>query len=111
MQQLGFTGRIQTAYVERANLTLRELVAPLSRWTWSLAHDRYHLGLHLQWGLTYYHFARPHRSLEVRVRGPSRRRYRTPMMAARLTSRRWTVADLLMMPVPERGLLAPFPVV
>jgi IS1 family transposase len=111
LQRLGFTGRIQTAYVERSNLTLRELIAPLSRRTWSLANDRKHLWLHLQWGLTYYHFVRPHQSLEVRVRGPSRRRYRTPAMVAGLTSKRWTVAEVLLLPVPALGQVAPLPVV
>ena len=111
LQALGFTGRIQTAYVERANLTLRELIAPLSRRTWSLAYDREHLWLHIQWGLTYYHFIRPHQSLAVRVRGHSRWRYRTPAMAAGLTRRRWTVAEVLMMPVPEWGTVAPLPIV
>ena len=36
LQALGFTGRVNTAYVERLNLFLRETVAPLSRRTWSL---------------------------------------------------------------------------
>jgi len=107
---LTLTGKVQTAYVERANLTLRELIAPLSRRTWSRAHDRYHLWLHIQWGLAYYHLARPHQSLEVKVRGPSRCRYRTPAMAAGLTRRRWSVADILLTPVPEKIWLRPFPV-
>jgi IS1 family transposase len=37
LQALGFSGRVNTAYVERLNLFLRETVAPLSRRTWSLA--------------------------------------------------------------------------
>jgi IS1 family transposase len=111
LQKLGFTGTVQTAYIERSNLTLREHVAPLSRRTWSLAHDRHHLWLHIQWGLTYYHFVRPHQSLAVRIRSPGQPRYRTPAMAAGLTRKRWTVAELLMMPVPEYGVLAPFPII
>lgn len=111
LQQLGFTGTVQTAYIERSNLTLREHIAPLFRRTWSLAHDQYHLWLHIQWGLAYYHFVRPHQSLEVRIRDPGQRRYRTPAMAAGLTRKGWTVAEVLMMPVPESGVLAPFPVV
>jgi IS1 family transposase len=107
---LELSGLVQTSYVERSNWTLRELIAPLSRRTWSLAYDLYHLWLHIQWGLAYYHFCRAHQSLEVRVRGPSRCRYRTPAMAAGLTHRRWSVAQILLMPVPEEGWLAPFPV-
>jgi hypothetical protein len=106
---LALSGLVQTAYVERANLTLRELIAPLSRRTWSMAHDRHHLWLHIQWGLAFYHLARAHQSLQVRARGPSRHRYRTPVMAAGLTRRRWSVADILLMPVPERVWLSPFP--
>lgn len=34
-KDISFTGHVQTAYIERSNLTLRELVAPLSRRTWS----------------------------------------------------------------------------
>ena len=111
LRKLGFTGTVQTAYVERSNLTLREHIAPLSRRTWSIAYDRYHLWLHIQWGLAYYHLIRPHQALRVHVRGPSRQRDRTPAMAAGLTSKRWTVADLLHLPVPENGEVTPFPVV
>ena len=51
LKALSLTGKVQTAFVERANLTLRELIAPLSRRTWSIAFDRHHLRLHIQWGL------------------------------------------------------------
>jgi hypothetical protein len=37
LQALGFSGRVNTAYMERVNLFLRETVAPLSRRTGSLA--------------------------------------------------------------------------
>ena len=105
---LGFTGTVQTAFVERANLTLRELIAPLSRRTWSIAYDRHHLWLHLQWGLAYYHFCRPHLSLRKQIRGPSKYRHRTPAMAAKLARYRWSVQDLLQLPVPEEVWLEPF---
>jgi IS1 family transposase len=103
------TGLVQTSYVERANLTLRELIAPLSRRTWSMAYDQYHLWLHIMWGLSYYHLVRSHQSLLARVRGPSRLRYRTPAMAAGLTTRRWSVADILLLPLPERTWLSSYP--
>ena len=109
LQGLGLSGRVQTAYVERMNLTLRELIAPLSRRTWSMAHDVEHLRLHIEWGLTYYHLARPHMSLEVRVRGPSKRRHRSPAMAAGLTGRVWSVEELLLIPVPEGMSFEPSP--
>ena len=109
LKQFGFTGRVQTAYIERSNLTLRELIAPLSRRTWSLAYDQYHLWLHIQVGLSYYHFVRPHQSLEVRVRGPSQRCLRTPAMAAGLLKRQWSVGEILLTPLLEKAHLAPFP--
>ncbi len=109
LKQLGFTGRVQTAYIERSNLTLRELIAPLSRRTWSLAYDQYHLWLHIQLGLAYYHLSRPHQSLEVRVRGPSKRRYRTPAMAAGLVKEQWSVGKILLTPLLEKAHLEPFP--
>ena len=101
LKALSFSGIVQTAFVERANLTLRELIAPLSRRTWSIAYDKHHLGLHIQWGLAYYHFCRPHQSLTMPIRGPSKRRCRTPAMTANLVRRCWSVRDLLQLPVPE----------
>jgi IS1 family transposase len=96
---LGFTGKVETAYIERINLTLRELIAPLSRRTWSLAHDEYALGLHVGWGRVYYHFVRNHHSLR-RKDARGRYRHRTPAMAAKVVPRRFTVADLMLLPLP-----------
>ena len=109
LKALSLSGIVQTAFVERANLTLRELIAPLSRRTWSIAYDKQHLWLHIQWGLSYYHFCRPHQSLTIPIRGPSKRRYRTPVMAANLVHCRWSVRDLLQLPVPEGVWLDTFP--
>ncbi len=110
LKVLFLTGIVQTAFVERANLTLRELIAPLSRRTWSIAYDRQHLQLQIQWGLAYYyHFCHPHQSLTKPIRGPSKRRYRTLVMAANLVRKRWSVQDLLQLSVPEGIWLDPFP--
>jgi hypothetical protein len=65
LTSLGFSGKVQTAYVERANLTLRELIAPLARRTWSITRSHTSLMLAIQWGLCYYHFIRPHTSLRL----------------------------------------------
>jgi len=96
LQTFGFTGKVETAYVERINLTLRELIAPLSRRTWSLANNEYTLALHVGWGRVYYHFARPHYSLRFQD-ALGRYRLRTP---ARVVPKRLAVADLLLMPLP-----------
>ena len=100
LQALGFTGTVETAYVERINLTLRELIAPLSRRTWSLAHDEYALNLHVGWGRVYYHFARAHHSLR-RKDARGRYRHRTPAMAAKVVPKRLSVAELMLMPLPR----------
>ena len=99
LQTLCLSGRIMTAYVERFNLTLRQLVAPLSRRTWSLACRESHLGWHIEWLRAYYHFTRPHQSLRLPTAHRQRYRSRTPAMAAGLTYRRWRVRELLLMPV------------
>jgi hypothetical protein len=70
--------KVQTSAVERNNLTLRELIAPLSRRTWSMAHDVLHLWLHTLWAVTYYNFIRVNMALEVRVRGPASIDYGRP---------------------------------
>jgi hypothetical protein len=62
MHRLRFSGRVQTAYIERFNLYLRETevarwgaMAPLSRRTWSLAQTEEWLNHHLHWSLACYH--------------------------------------------------------
>ena len=100
LQSLGLTGKIMTAHVERVNLTLRELIAPLSRRTWSLAQDDQSLWQHIEWGRAYYHFCRYHQSLRLPTTGSIPYRSRTPAMAAGLARRRWRVNDLLLMPLP-----------
>jgi IS1 family transposase len=63
LQRLGYSGTINTAYIERFNLTLRQMVAPLARKTWSLAQSPDHLMRHVEWARAYYHFSRVHSSL------------------------------------------------
>lgn len=106
---LGLSGRLNTAYVERVNLTLRHGIAALTRRTWATAQRTQHLTCHLEWWRAYYHFVRPHRALRVALvppvarhgRGGVRRyRQRTPAMAAGLTDRPWTARELLLVPLP-----------
>jgi IS1 family transposase len=108
---LGLSGKLNTAFVERVNLTLRQMVAALIRRTWSTMQEAPHLLLHLEWWRVYYHFVRPHDSLRQTLgqpimRGGRRQRYRqrTPAMAAGLTSRRWRVREVLMLPLPPEPL-------
>jgi hypothetical protein len=75
--------------VERLNLTVRQSVAALTRRTWATAQTTGGLEQVVEWWRAYDHFVRPHRSLR------QHRRARTPAMAAGLTTRRWTAAELL----------------
>jgi IS1 family transposase len=113
---MGLTGKLNTAFVERVNLTIRQSVAGLVRRTWSTAQRTPCLLAHLEWWRAYYHFARPHESLRMELaiprqrggkRTPQRYRHRTPAMAAGLTDRCWTARDLLALPmVPDLTLAA-----
>jgi IS1 family transposase len=107
LQALGLSGRLTTAFVERVNLTLRQSVAALTRRTWSTARSAPRLLREAEWWRGYYHFVRPHRSLRVALptaqerggrRLPRRYRARTPAMAAGLTTRRWSVGEVLAFP-------------
>jgi IS1 family transposase len=85
----GFSNLIQTAFIERVNLTLRQSIAPLTRKTWSLPRSEAHLLRHLEWGRAYYHFCRPHLSLHRK----------TPAMALTLTDHVWTVHEFVHTPL------------
>ncbi len=109
LQGLGLTGRLNTAFIERVNLSVRHGVAALARRTWATAQQTPQLLAHLQWWRTYYHFVRPHASLRVALVQPRERggklvaqryRQRTPAMAAGRTNRRWTVPEVLSYPLP-----------
>ena len=104
----GLSGNINTSFVERANLTIRQSVSKMTRRTWGPAQYKSELEDHLYWWLAYYHFARPHESLRVRMEEPVQRKGKqrlrlykkvTPAMAAGLTSRRWTVKELINYPL------------
>jgi IS1 family transposase len=106
MRSAGFSGRIQTAFIERLNLTLRRSIAGLARQSWSTLRSVSELTLQFEWWRAVYHFARPHASLRQVIDGRTpdvvrpRYRQRTPAQAAGLVSRRWTVQQLLTYPAP-----------
>ena len=101
--------KINTAFVERVNLTLRLLVSRLHRQTLCFSKKREYLEWHLHLAIAYYHFSRYHASLRVKLpeplptRGsgsPKKWQQRTPAMAAGLTEHHWSLRELLMYPVP-----------
>jgi IS1 family transposase len=109
LQGLGFSERLNTAFIERVNLTIRHGVAALARRTWATAQQSPQLLANLEWWRAYYHFVRPHHSLRVALVQPRERgsrllaqryRQRTPAMAAGRTNRRWTAREVLSCPLP-----------
>ncbi|MCG2783637.1 MAG: hypothetical protein L6461_00880 [Anaerolineae bacterium] len=108
LKALGLTGLINTSFVERLNLTIREGVSKLARRTWGLAQYTPELVEHLFWWLAVYHFVRYHEELRETLSAPLMRkgrqtprkyRQRTPAMAAGVINRRWTVRELLSYPL------------
>jgi Integrase core domain len=109
LQGLGFSGRLNTAFIERVNLTIRHGIAALARRTWATSQQASQLLVHLEWWRAYYHFVRPHEALRVALVQPRERggrlvaqryRQRTPAMAAERTNRRWTASEVLSYPLP-----------
>ena len=106
---LGLSGRLNTAFIERANLTVRHGVAALARRTWATAKPAPQLLAHVEWWRAYSHFVRPHASLQVALVQPQERggklvaqryRQRTEALAAGRTNRRWTAREVLSCPLP-----------
>jgi IS1 family transposase/transposase-like protein len=109
LQGLGLSGRLNTAFIERVNLTVRHGIAALARRTWATAQQTPQLLAHIEWWRAYYHFVRPHEALRVRLVQPCERggkrlaqryRQRTPAMAAGKAHRRWTAREVLSCPLP-----------
>jgi IS1 family transposase/transposase-like protein len=109
LQGMGFSGRLNTAFIERLNLTVRHGVSALARRTWATSQQAPQLLAHLEWWRAYYHFVRPHASLRVALSQlrecggklvAQRYRQRTPAMAAGKTTRRWTAQEVLSYPLP-----------
>ena len=109
LQGMGFSGRLNTAFSERVNLSVRHGVAALARRTWATAKPAPQLLAHLEWWRAYYHFVRPHAALRITLVQPRERggkllaqrfRQRTPAMAAGRTNRRWTAYEVLSCPLP-----------
>ena len=58
LQGMGFSGRLNTAFIERVNLTVRHGVAALARRTWATSQQTLQLLAHLEWWRAYYHGCR-----------------------------------------------------
>jgi transposase-like protein/IS1 family transposase len=80
--------KLNTSYIERLNLTIRQLSAYLGRRTLSHARRTERLEDHLELLRCHYNFLRPHRALKFG------HEVRTPAMQAGLTSKRLTFRDV-----------------
>jgi len=104
---------INTSFVERENLTLRQQNRRLTRKTNGFSKELSWLERQLWVSLAYYHFVLPHASLRRQLVEPeptrgdgSARRWCavTPAMAARLTDHVWSTSELLSYRVPAAFL-------
>jgi hypothetical protein len=95
--------QINTAYVERDNLTSRQSIGRLVRQTLSHAKKSSFLRCHLALEDAVFNFVRPHQALRIAVPQPTLGRkwqQRTPAMAAELTDHIWSLEELLSSRVP-----------
>jgi IS1 family transposase len=89
--------KINTSFIERANLTLRNFNKKLTRKTLCFAKQKKGLEAQANIAITYYNFSRPHRGLTLR-RPSGTRVKRTPGMAANLIGRVWPIGEILAYP-------------
>lgn len=89
---------INTSFIERANLTLRNHIRKLTRKTLCFAKRKQALEAQTNIVITYYNFSKPHRSLTLR--SPNGKRIkRTPAMAANLIEHIWPIREILAYPM------------
>lgn len=83
--------KINTAYVERGNGTIRHVNARCNRKTYRFSKCKKNHVRQLTLSLAYYHLCRPHKTLTKRNDGQAT----TPFMAAGITNHVWTMGELL----------------
>jgi len=89
---------INTSFIERSNLTLRNHNRKLTRKTLCFAKQKQALEAQTTIIITYYNFSLPHRGLTLRD-SLGRRIKRTPAMAADLIDRIWPMGEILAYPM------------
>ena len=99
------SNKINTAYVERQNLTYRQGNGRCQRKTQKFSKIPEMFILQLWVFLGYYHFVRPHWSLRIECpEGPRKWKQRTPLMAAEKTDHVWSRMELLTYWVPPKKI-------
>ena len=96
---------LNTAYVERTNLTSRQMNGRMVRKTLSFSKEEEMLRASCALEDVVYNLARPFKSLRLEVNNDQRRwEPRSPAMAAGITNYIWTIGEIMMMlAVPERN--------
>ena len=92
------SNNINTSFIERVNLTLRNHNRKLTRKTLCFAKLKQALESQLNIAVTYYNFSKPHRSLTLKGLNGKRIK-RTPAMAANLIDRIWPMKEVLSYPI------------
>jgi hypothetical protein len=101
--------QMNTAFIERTNLTIRQHVAAVGRRVMTLCKGETGLRQQLAVYQVYYNFCLPHASLRLPLPQPeptngtgSAKRWRpqTPAMAADLTDHVWTLREVLLFRIP-----------
>lgn len=72
LKALGLSGKLNTAFAERVNLTIHQAVGPLIWRTWAMAQTQEGLRLHVEWWRGIYHFVCPHMALREELSKPVR---------------------------------------
>jgi len=113
LQHSPVSSTINTAGVERNNLTMRQHSRRLGRKVNAFSKKRLYLKHQLALAFAYYHFCCSHRGLRQRLSqpiptkngkgSPKKWRLRTPAMAVGLTDHVWTVDELLSFRVPPKS--------
>jgi hypothetical protein len=94
-------GRINTSYIERLNLSIRNSLARFVGRGMNCSKD---LEIHskvIDFFQAWYNFVKPHKSLRVDLKdGDKKWMQRTPAMAEGLTDRIWSLSELLCFRIP-----------
>lgn len=96
---------LNTAYVERTNLTSRQMNGRMVRKTLSFSKEEEMLRASCALEDLVYNLAKPVKSLRVEINDDPRRwKLRSPAMAAGITDHIWTIGEIMMMlAVPKRN--------
>ena len=103
MRLLGvdYGGKINTAYIERINLTIRNSLARFVRKSMNCSKILRRHTHALDFFQAWYNFVKPHKSLRLEVnQGRKRWMQRTPAMVEELVDHVWTIKELMTFRVP-----------